>query len=236
MTFAAVSAMIVFTVGAANALVVCAKDDGTGQPKAKSKLSIETECELGKKVQIGIAYDPTTATVELSKTRVTGDLDVESGNLQVASGVGATDGVPNGKGNIIVGYNEASFGQARTGSHNVVIGKEHTYSSFSGLVVGHRNTISGSASSVTGGSFNTASGPSSSVSGGSSNVSSDSNASISGGSVNASSGIGSSVSGGYKNLASGDYSAVGGGNTVSSTVYSEWHAGQVGGFPTGTKY
>src|SRR5207253_11308856 len=54
----------------------------------------------------------------------------------------------------------------RSGSHNVVVGDEHTYSSFGGLVAGSHNSITGRFASVTGGGFNTASGDHSSVSAG----------------------------------------------------------------------
>ena len=72
-------------------------------------------------------------------------------NVQIVSGFGATDGAVNGRGNLIVGYNAASSGQARTGSHNVVVGDEHEYTSYGGLVAGFKNTITGPFASVSGG-------------------------------------------------------------------------------------
>ena len=54
----------------------------------------------------------------------------------------------------------------RTGSHHLIVGSEHSYSSYGGLVAGWGNTISGTYSSVSGGWKNSASGPLSSVSGG----------------------------------------------------------------------
>jgi hypothetical protein len=85
--------------------------------------------------------------------------------VQVVSGSGATDAV-NGKGNLIVGYNRATFGQVRTGSNNLIVGDEHEYTSYAGLVVGFHNTISGASASVSGGVNNTASANGASVSGG----------------------------------------------------------------------
>jgi hypothetical protein len=76
---------------------------------------------------------------------------------------------PNGLGNLIVGYNEPrpeGFVNFRTGSHNVVVGQQHNFSGFGGLVVGFFNEISGDFASVSGGFGNTASGAFSSVSGG----------------------------------------------------------------------
>ena len=93
---------------------------------------------------------------------------ISGANLQVVSGQGSTDALVNGTGNIIIGYDEeALFGNAdKSGSHNLVVGYGHTYSSFGGIVVGYNNSIIGYFSSVSGGYLNTASGVWSSVSGG----------------------------------------------------------------------
>ena len=72
-------------------------------------------------------------------------------NVHIRSGSGYTDDAPNGLGNLIVGYNENPWTYARTGSHNMVIGPEHGYSSYGGFVAGVRNRISGVDSSVSGG-------------------------------------------------------------------------------------
>jgi len=58
-------------------------------------------------------------------------------NLQIVSGAGATDGAVNGRGNLIVGYNEDD-GRDRTGSHNLVLGRNNGYS---GIVSGDENQI-----------------------------------------------------------------------------------------------
>jgi len=50
-------------------------------------------------------------------------------NVQLIDGTGDTYGAVNGLGNLIVGYNENSYGATRTGSHNLVIGFEHEYTS-----------------------------------------------------------------------------------------------------------
>ena len=131
-----------------------------------------------KEIQLG-SFDGTT-------------LQFSGINLQVVSGSGKTDGTVNGKGNLIVGYDEpglcndsglpgttcrsdADCGAfpasscvigAKTGSHNLVVGAAHGYSSYGGLVAGELNVVSGPYASVTGGSFDTASGTGASVSGG----------------------------------------------------------------------
>src|SRR5262249_7316248 len=79
---------------------------------------------------------------------------------------GATDGAVNGKGNLIVGYSHASYGQARTGSNNLIVGDEHEYTSFGGFAAGWHNYVTGHFASVSGGNNNIASGVDSSVSGG----------------------------------------------------------------------
>ncbi len=134
------------------------------------------------------------------------DIFITEANLHIVNGTGDTE-TTNGLGNVIVGYNESRIDPSiapddRTGSHMVVVGAENNYSSFGGVVVGQRNSTSGTYSSVTGGRNNVASGTSSSVSGGRSNEAS---------------GYMSSVSGGTGNTAIGDYSSVSGGtdNTAS---------------------
>ncbi|MCP4135735.1 MAG: hypothetical protein GY754_32505 [bacterium] len=59
-----------------------------------------------------------------------------------------------------------SIGNNKSGSHNIIVGSNHNYSSYGGLVVGYYNTISGRYSSVSGGYYNQATGWHSSVSGG----------------------------------------------------------------------
>ena len=154
-------------------------------------------------------------------------------NVQIVNGLGATNGYPtdptsispgftqtNGLGNLIVGYNEPAD-LFHTGSHNIVVGNYHTYSSFGGLVVGTRNTISGAYSSVTGGLSNTASGLFSSVSGGGENQASGFRCSVSGGVGNVASGRTDSVSGGSNNTAAAVNSTVSGGCNNSTTATCE---------------
>ena len=57
-------------------------------------------------------------------------------NLQVVNGTGATDGLPNGVGNVIIGYDVNS-------------GDGHTYASHSGVVTGLNNTLSDAVAFVT---------------------------------------------------------------------------------------
>ena len=140
-----------------------------------------------------------------------GDLVIEGVNLHVRSGSGATDGSVNGAGNLIVGYNEFDEFDDRSGSHNLVVGMLHSYSSFGGLIAGEDNALTGAAATVSGGRENEASGDFASVSGGFRNTASSGQASVSGGLLNEARGINASVSGGGGNLARGVAAAVSGG-------------------------
>jgi hypothetical protein len=160
---------------------------------------------------------------------------ITGANLRIVNGLGRTDcgdpvpipDCPNGLGNLIVGYNELRSPDIveilgpndRTGSHMIIVGSQHSFSSFGGLVVGLQNTVSNVFASVSGGAGNTASGAWASVAGGENNTASDVGAAVSGGVLNRASGIDSSISGGRENTASGSSASVsgGGGNTASGT-------------------
>jgi hypothetical protein len=135
-------------------------------------------------------------------------------NVQIIDGSGTTGGPPTGVGNLIIGYNEdTGFGSPhdRTGSHNLVIGEQHTFSGWSGIVAGRLNTIGAAYASVTAGYYNRATGKGSSVTGGRSNRAYGNYSSISAGYFHQASGWGSSVSGGTNNTAYADYASVSGG-------------------------
>ena len=183
---------------------------------------------------------------KLAKITVSEDgnqIYVTGANLHVRSGNDTTDGAVNGLGNVIIGYDEArtfyscSLGweyidQAsceendgqwwmsnKTGSHNLVIGKDHNYSSLGGIVAGRLNTISNEYASVSAGEYNIASGRLSSVSGGTNNTARGFYSSVNGGAVNTARGFYSSVSGGADNTASGFYSSVSGGEYNTAGGY-----------------
>lgn len=140
------------------------------------------------------------------------DLVFTDVNVHVRSGSGATDGTVNGRGNLIIGYHEDDGGDAtRTGSHNLIVGDEHSFSSYGGFLAGYQNIISGPYSTVSGGYLNQASGERSSISGGGLNTASAFASSLGGGANNIASGSYSSISGGRYNIASGNWSVVVGG-------------------------
>ena len=141
-------------------------------------------------------------------------------NIHILSGSNVTDDNGNtiGRGNLIIGYDEApgplNPGD-RGGSHNLVVGRFNRFSgdAFGGLVAGEGNTIGNAAATVAGGNLNAATGLYASVTGGQSNTASGAFAAVSGGHANVASGQSASVSGGKSNLASGGNSAVIGGDT-----------------------
>ncbi|MDA2920754.1 hypothetical protein MYX76_14905 [Desulfobacterota bacterium AH_259_B03_O07] len=139
-----------------------------------------------------------------------------------------------GLGNLVVGYNENGvFGvlgvkdRTGSGSHNLIMGVENSYTSFAGIVNGLDNTVSGPGSAVLVATGNTASGLGSAVTGGVGNTASGPASSVSGGNDNTASGGSSSVSGGGFNLASGISSSVSGGSNVTAPDDNDWAAGSL---------
>jgi hypothetical protein len=161
------------------------------------------------------------------------EIFITEANLHIVNGLGSTDCIneqgaeipdcPNGLGNLIVGYNEPRVPAdsedlpVRTGSHNMVVGQEHNFSRFGGIVVGLRSTISGDFASVSGGIGSTASGFGAAVSGGNGNRASNDFTWVGGGSANTASGINSAVSGGANNTANGFESSISGGGENSTS-------------------
>jgi hypothetical protein len=175
---------------------------------------------------------------------------ITGANLRIVNGLGRTEctdeqgnpisGCPNGLGNLIVGYNELrseipefcigffdDCGDRRTGSHNIVVGRFHNFSSVGGLVAGFGNEISGEFASVSGGVLNVAGGAFASVSGGFFNGAFNFTSSVSGGAANVASGVESSVSGGIENSASGEDSSVSGGAINSASGFASSVSGGI---------
>lgn len=90
-------------------------------------------------------------------------------NVQVVNGEGKT-ATKNGAGNLVIGYDENPGAREQTGSHNLVLGFEESFASWSGIVDGKHNTISGPIASVLDGEANTSDGLETVVSGGEQNV------------------------------------------------------------------
>ncbi len=194
---------------------------GGGSSSSADVAALEARIEV-LEYTLSCAY-MTTAKIN----GVTGPHLVFSGvNVHVQNGSDQTD-TNNGLGNLIVGYNEGDLIDTtqRTGSHNLVIGPQHRYTSYGGLVAGYRNLVTGGNASVSGGEYNTASGDHSSVSGGFDNTASGQSSSVSGGDYNIASGGWSSISGGINNTATGSRSSVSGGFLRTAPGTFDWAAG-----------
>ena len=91
-------------------------------------------------------------------------------NIHVESGSGTTAEVNGltGLGNLIVGYNEIPVSQnwSRAGSHNLIVGPSHSFTSKGGAVFGNRNIIAGEYATTLGGVQNSSTGAASSILGG----------------------------------------------------------------------
>jgi hypothetical protein len=186
---------------------------------------------------------------EVSRVEVDGHPTVRfSGvNVQVVNGVGTTSGGPNGRGNLIVGYSTPRAGGSsaapRTGSHNLVVGDEHSWTSHGGILGGFRNAVTAPWATASGGQENTASGVAASVTGGIGNRASSSHASVVGGRDNRATELASSVSGGLGNTAGpeGDwycwldcgYSTVSGGTGNVASGHGASISGGEGNLATG---
>jgi hypothetical protein len=168
-------------------------------------------------------------------------------NVQVVNGAGTTSGGANGRGNLIVGYSTPRAGGSssapRTGSHNLVVGDEHSWSSHGGILGGFRNSATAPWATVSGGQENTASGVAAAVTGGVGNRASSSHASVVGGRDNRATELASSVSGGLGNTAGPDgdwycwpdcgYSTVSGGTGNVATGHGASISGGEGNRATG---
>ncbi|MFO0891205.1 MAG: hypothetical protein U0790_18935 [Isosphaeraceae bacterium] len=148
------------------------------------------------------AVEAKTAPLSVNGTT----LSISGVNVQIVDGTGSTQS-DSGLGNLTVGYNRARGDgtNARTGSHNLILGDLNNYSSYGGLVVGSFNAVTDAYCSVSGGVGNTASVFGSSVSGGVGNTASGAESTVSGGYRNTAVGFTSSVSGGSFRAAPGDY-------------------------------
>jgi hypothetical protein len=218
-----------------NCTAASAKHEGKYEYIKASTLSEPEQEELKallkyvKVVPSGVASKPT--------------VQVSGANVQIVSGAGKTNAAVNGEGNLVIGYDENPEKHEQTGSHDLILGEEQTFTSYGGLVAGEKNTVSGAFASVSGGGGNTASRFISSVSGGLGNTASGQWSSVSGGEANTASGgipgaawVGggakntasgpnSSITAGANNEASGSFTSVTGGQQNTATSSSSWAGG-----------
>jgi hypothetical protein len=116
-------------------------------------------------------------------------------NVQITNGAGATASV-NGTGNLVLGYDESPGSQI--GSHDLVLGRNQTFTGYGELVGGYGNTLSGHWASALG-YHNTVSGSYALAAGDSNKVA----------------GMASSALGGFGNTVHSRFSAILGGKNVT---------------------
>jgi hypothetical protein len=148
------------------------------------------------------------------------------GNLQIVNGMGKTD-TTNGCGNLIVGYNEppsplSGSPTARTGSHNLIVGRFHSHATWACIVAGERNAAASRAvsSCVLGGKESHVDAAHSVVVGGQENKANSAGCVIIGGQDNGANGADLSVAiGGAQNRTAAPSSSIfgGGSNTANGT-------------------
>jgi Collagen triple helix repeat (20 copies) len=138
-------------------------------------------------------------------------------NVQVVNGEGKTDSV-HGAGNLVIGYGENAGKNEHTGSHNLILGEEQTFTSYGGILAGFGNRITAPFAEVLDGYSNSASGEYAAVGAGDRNTANGTNGAwIGGGYLNISSGSSTAVSGGEENNAAGENGSIGGGFENSTT-------------------
>jgi hypothetical protein len=199
-------------VAALEALVKSLQQTNTNQTAQITALSNRLLAVEAKTAPIGVAGN---------------DFTITGKNVFIRDGSTQTDG-GTGLGNLTIGYNALrGIGSidARTGTHNLILGDQNNYTGFGGLVAGEFNAITNEYASVSGGFNNTASGRRASVSGGSFNEAMNTGSSVSGGSFGIATGVSSSISGGFLNQAMGDASTVSGGELRVAVAENDWVAG-----------
>jgi hypothetical protein len=160
-------------------------------------------------------------TQDMSRKLVDGQYSVvfDDVNVHIRNGQGTSSNTDQ-DGNLIIGYNENPGTQS--GSHNLVIGDGHTFSSYGGIVAGEDHEITAKYASVVGGLDNHATAAHATVAGGTDNIASGKKACVVGGDDNEASASESSVFGGYFNDADGDTSVTTGGSFNTSSSTYEW--------------
>lgn len=205
-------AVFVFLPTLAGADVLCIK---TGGNTRIIRIRAGSACK-STEVSIG-TFDGATLALGVNLKVQSADVTVDGGNLHVRSGSGSTyTDDPSGKGNVIIGYNEAAGDEVRDGDHNLVMGQENDYRGTGGIVHGTGNFVTSVNSAVIAGTGSRATGVSSLAAGTDSGEATGYKAAVVGGLFNEASGPGSVVIGGEFNEAGGNLSTVTGGHTNST--------------------
>lgn len=141
------------------------------------------------------------------------DMMITGANLHLRNGGGST-GHKNSLGNFILGYNETNGYDARTGSHNLILGRYNDYESHGSIISGEVNTAKGDYTTILGGyeCFTTEDGDSSAVIAGVNSAVSKEHGAVIAAKDSQVNGFLTGVMGGQTNIADGNFSAIVGGS------------------------
>ena len=141
-------------------------------------------------------------------------------NLQIRNGAGATH-TSNARGNLIIGYNHLAgwTSHYQDGSHYLVIGDNHTFRAYGGIVAGDFNRSFGSHATILSGHGNIARGNYATIVGGAGHNADAYESTIVGGSDHYTWGDHSTVVGGASNTSQSPFSTVAGGDNIICTAY-----------------
>jgi hypothetical protein len=215
-------ALLVVMAGNASAATLCLKESANGAVKGPETVG-GSKCKAGyEKLEL-----PSAEEMEILKhIKYTPEgidkkptIQFSGVNVQLVNGEGTTSSV-NGEGNLVIGYDADVQKREQTGSHNLILGAEQSFTSFGGILGGYKNAITAPYASVTGGYGNSGSGELSTVGGGEENAASGDVASVGGGYKNEAEGTLSEVSGGQQNVSRGERSTVSGGE--DNEAHGEW--------------
>jgi hypothetical protein len=183
-------------------------------PKGKALTSLALDSEVAALQSEIAALQATLSKVSYHPSGLNGQptLEISGANVQIDNGAGSSSTL-NGLGNLFIGSDERPGTQ--TGSNNLVLGTDQSFSSWGGVIGGDHNTDTGPNAAVFGfwntvgpfggelsaGGFNTASG----------------DADVVFGQGNSADGSVASVLGGHQNVANGAFSSILGGNGTTLT-------------------
>ncbi len=184
----------------------------------ESLAATPVEQELLTDLSAYVTVDTAASTVRIS-----------GANLQVVNGTSNTQSA-NGLGNLILGYNEDVYGYEtsgmREGSHSLVVGVNHAYTSYGSIVHGDNAYVTGAYAAALGVYGGSAEGARSVLLGGWGGYAAGEGSFVAGGQYNVAYGTGAAAVGGYSNAVYGGYASAVGGSFAS--VDGDW-ATSVGG-------
>jgi hypothetical protein len=214
---AAVAASLAISAQAVAALNVC-----VGGPTSSVTIPNKAgTCPTGKKLtQLALesevtalqgqvaALQTTLSKVSYKPSGLDGQptLEISGANVQIDNGTGNTFSTMNGLGNLFIGYDDGPGSQ--TGSHNLVLGFNQSFTSYGSVIGGFLNTVTSPSAGVFGVS-NTVGSRGSLVAGGSNTLTGDGDVVF--GSSNSTDGVVTSVLGGQNNTVHGAFTSLLGG-------------------------